>query len=82
MPTAGSMFLPTLDNLIDDESTANRQHKMRALIVEHYESRREAREAWHEPEFWERGVVYSSSEWPRDETLHLYQLKVQQGIAT
>ncbi len=69
-----------LVNRIDDESTADRQQRMRDRIIEHYETRRAEREAWHAPEFWEQGVVFSSPEWPRDETLHLYQLKVQQGL--
>ena len=68
-----------LHNLINDESTTERQHSMRAQIIEHYEQRRKERETWHPQEFWERGVVFSSPEWPRDETLHLYQLKTQQG---
>ncbi len=67
-----------LTNLIDDEVTFDRQHQMRAVIIQHYEQRREERENWHPQEFWEKGIVYSSPEWPRDETLHLYQLKVQQ----
>lgn len=66
-------------NRIEDESTTERQHTMRALIITHYEERRIEREAWHAQEFWEKGVVFSSPEWPRDETLHLYQLKVQQN---
>lgn len=67
-----------LTNLIDDCHTAERQQLMRAIIIEHYEQRRAEREAWHAQEFWEKGVVFSSPEWPRDETLHLYQLKTQQ----
>ena len=67
-----------LANRIGDESTFDRQCKMRALIIKHYEERRTEREHWHPQEFWEQGIVYSSPEWPRDETLHLYQLKVQQ----
>ena len=69
-----------LRNLIDDASTADRQFAMRGKIIAHYEERRKEREAWHPQEFWEKGVVYSSAEWPRDETLHLYQLQVQQGL--
>lgn len=69
-----------LNNLIDDDATFERQQYMRQLIINHYEKRREEREAWHAPEFWEQGIVFSSAEWPRDETLHLYQLKQQQGI--
>ncbi len=68
-----------LHNRINDSATAGRQHRMRQIIIDHYESRREQREAWHPPEFWERGIVYSSAEWPRDESLHLYQLKTQQA---
>ncbi|MEM7257195.1 MAG: sulfatase-like hydrolase/transferase [Pseudomonadota bacterium] len=67
-----------LHNLIDNPSTHQRQLQMRQMIIDHYETRREEREAWHSPEFWERGIVYSSAEWPRDETLHLYQLQQQQ----
>lgn len=69
-----------LTNRIDDESTFKRQHALRNLIIEHYEERRDEREQWHPQEFWEKGVVFSSPEWPRDEALHLYQLKVQQGL--
>ncbi len=69
-----------LNNVISDESTFDRQHAMRAQLIVHYEERRAEREAWHAQEFWEKGVVYSSAEWPRDETLHLYQLQVQQGL--
>ncbi len=71
-----------LDNRIDDESTNSRQHAMRAKIIAHYEERRAEREAWHAQEFWEKGVVFSSPEWPRDETLHYYQLQVQQGLVS
>lgn len=67
-----------LQNLIDDPATFKRQHQMRAVIIKHYEQRREERENWHPSEFWEKGIVFSSPEWPRDETLHLYQLKIQQ----
>lgn len=69
-----------LVNRIDDVLTNDRQHAMRAQIITHYEQRRAEREAWHAQEFWEKGVVFSSPEWPRDETLHLYQLRVQQGL--
>ena len=51
---------------------------MRAATIVHYRQRREERENWHAQEFWEKGVVFSSPEWPRDETLHLYQLETQQ----
>ena len=67
-----------LANRICDRSTFDRQCKMRALIIKHYEERRTEREHWHPQEFREQGIIYSSPEWPRDETLHLYQLKVQQ----
>ena len=67
-----------LKNLIDDTATDALQHAMRARLITHYEERRAEREAWHAPEFWEQGIVYSSAEWPRDEALHLYQLQAQQ----
>ena len=69
-----------LDNLIDDDNTFDRQHAMREKIILHYQERRAEREAWHAQEFWEKGIVFSSPEWPRDEALHLYQLQVQQGL--
>ena len=49
-----------LANRIDDESTFDRQCKMRALIIKHYEQRRTERERWHPQEFWDKGIVYSS----------------------
>jgi len=67
-----------LNNLIEDQTTFERQQQMRAAIIVHYKQRREERENWHAQEFWEKGVVFSSPEWPRDETLHLYQLETQQ----
>jgi arylsulfatase A-like enzyme len=71
-----------LSNLIDDPSTSERQNQMRDLIIDHLQSRRKERAEWHKPEFLERGVVFSSPEWPREETLHLFKLKTQQGYET
>lgn len=66
-------------NRINDPATESLQWSMRAALIAHYEERREERERWHPQEFWEQGVVFSSPEWPREETLHLFQLQVQQG---
>ena len=71
-----------LENRIDDASTGPLQQAMRDIIIEHIEARRAERRKWHPPEFWEDGIVFSSPEWPREETLHLYKLKVQQGYET
>lgn len=71
-----------LHNLTEDETTFAMQREMRDLIIEHIEERRTERTAWHPAEFWEDGIVFSSPEWPREETLHLYKLKVQQGYKT
>ncbi|MCV6576504.1 MAG: sulfatase-like hydrolase/transferase [Cohaesibacter sp.] len=71
-----------LTNRITDQTTFARQKAMRDVIIDHLESRRAERAAWHKPEFLERGVVFSSPEWPREETLHLFKLKTQQGYET
>lgn len=71
-----------MKNLISDKTTHDIQHKMRDLIIDHLEERREERAEWHKPDFLERGIVFSSPEWPREETLQLFKLKVQQGYKT
>jgi hypothetical protein len=53
---------------------------MRGMIIDHIEARRAQRADWKAPEFWEVGIVFSSPEWPREETLHLYKLRTQQGL--
>lgn len=71
-----------LDNLIDDDETKDRRQTMRKIILDHLTDRRTERSTWHKAEFWEDGIVFSSPEWPREETLQIYKLKVQLGIAT
>ncbi len=71
-----------LNNRISDEATFLRQRQMRDAIIEHIEARRDERRTWHREEFWEAGIVFSSPEWPREETLQLFKLKVQQGYKT
>ncbi len=69
-----------LTNLLDDPTTFERQVRMRAQIIAHLETRRTERSAWKPAEFWEDGIVFSSAEWPREETLLLYKLKVANGL--
>ena len=69
------------DNRLDDPQTLARQRIMRDKIIDHMTERRKQRSAWHPAEFWEDGIVFSSAEWPREETLHLYKLRTQQGYA-
>ncbi len=64
---------------LDDPTTADRQQLMRGMIIDHLESGRADRQKRHPIEFWEAGIVFSSPEWPREETLLLYKLKVQNG---
>lgn len=71
-----------LNNLIDDDVTKDRRQAMRKIILDHLKDRRAERSTWHKAEFWEDGIVFSSPEWPREETLQIYKLKVQLGIAT
>jgi len=71
-----------LTNRLDDPQTYARQSEMRELIIKHIEERRAERTAWHPAEFWEDGIVFSSPEWPREETLQLYKLRTQQGHQT
>lgn len=71
-----------MNNLMSHEDTHEIQHNMRDLIIDHIEERRSERAIWHKPDFLERGIVFSSPEWPREETLQLYKLKVQQGYKT
>lgn len=71
-----------LKNRIDDPSTFARQTDMRKRILEHIQERRAERSKWHKAEFWEDGIVFSSPEWPREETLQVYKLKVQLGLET
>jgi arylsulfatase A-like enzyme len=70
-----------LNNRLDDAQTLARQRIMRDKIIDHMTERRKQRSAWHPAEFWEDGIVFSSAEWPREETLHLYKLRTQQGYA-
>ncbi len=71
-----------LNNLIDDEPQRDRATKMRQIILDHLTQRRDERSKWHKAEFWEDGIVFSSPEWPREETLQVYKLKVQLGLPT
>ena len=71
-----------LVNRIADPVTQDIQHQLRAVIIDHLEARRTERARWHRPEFLERGIVFSSPEWPREETLLLFKLRVQQGEET
>ncbi|WP_166415864.1 sulfatase-like hydrolase/transferase [Cochlodiniinecator piscidefendens] len=70
-----------LNNLRSDTTTTQRQYEMRAEIIEHLEARRTERRAWKPAEFWEDGIVFSSPEWPREETLLLYKLTELQKAA-
>lgn len=67
-------------NKIDDVTTYDRQQHMRDTIIAHMEQRRQERSAWHRADFLEDGIVLSSPEWPREETLLLYKLKQQNRI--
>lgn len=69
-----------LKNRLNDPATFDRQAQMRGMIIDHIEARRAQRVDWKAPEFWEAGIVFSSPEWPREETLHLYKLRTQQGL--
>lgn len=71
-----------LNNLIDDESCQSITANMRQIILDHLNQRRDERSKWHKAEFWEDGIVFSSPEWPREETLQVYKLKVQLGLPT
>lgn len=71
-----------LHDKINDTTTQARQKQMRDIIIEHIKTRRAERSNWHPAEFWEDGIVFSSPEWPREETLHLYKLNTQQGYET
>ena len=71
-----------LNNLIDDEAQSDQAMKMRQIILDHLTQRRDERSKWHKAEFWEDGIVFSSPEWPREETLQVYKLKVQLGLPT
>lgn len=68
-----------LTNRIKDASTFSHQEIMRDIIINDLESRRTERSDWKPAKFWEDGIVFSSPEWPREETLLLYMLRVQQG---
>ena len=68
-----------LTNRLADPATFDRQTVMRDLIIDHITHRRAARRDWKPAEFWEDGIVFSSPEWPREETLQLYKLRTQQG---
>lgn len=70
-----------LNNRLNDPETHERQRQMRDEIIEHIVARRAERTAWKPAAFWEDGIVFSSPEWPREETLQLYKLRVQQGYA-
>ena len=64
--------------MIDNPATQGRQYAERAKIITHLEDRGAARQAWQSAEFWEEGIVFSSPEWPREETLLLYKLRTLQ----
>ncbi|KQI69294.1 hypothetical protein AN189_07015 [Loktanella sp. 3ANDIMAR09] len=68
-----------LDNRVNDPATIDRQHVMRDRIMAHLETRRAARSTWTPAAFWEDGIVFSSPEWPREETLLLYKLRSLQA---
>ncbi|MEJ8562154.1 sulfatase-like hydrolase/transferase [Yoonia sp. GPGPB17] len=70
-----------LSNRLDDPDTYDRQTMMREMIIDHIVERRAERSGWQPAEFWEAGIVFSSPEWPREETLQLYKLRTQQGYA-
>ena len=71
-----------LTNRIADGTLMDRKHAMRRQIIDHLEERRAERASWHPAEFWEDGIVFSSPEWPREETLLLYKLKTLVGAPT
>lgn len=71
-----------MNDRIKDHETDLLQRQMRDIIIQDMESRRAERHRWKPAEFWEQGIVFSSPEWPREETLLLYKLKVQQGYPT
>ena len=70
-----------LNNRLDDPPTLAQQRIMRDKIIDHMTERRKQRSAWHSAEFWEDGIVFSSPEWPREESLHRYKLRTQHGYA-
>lgn len=71
-----------LKSLLDDPSLEVRRQSMREEIIAHLEERRAERSNWRPAEFWEDGIVFSSPEWPREETLLLYKLRVLVGHPT
>ena len=71
-----------LNNLIHDEDSKDKLRQMQQIVLDHLNERRDERSAWHKAEFWEDGIVFSSPEWPREETLQIYKLKVQLGLPT
>ncbi len=71
-----------MTNLVDDPELDALRAKMRKHIIADLENRRSERRAWKPAEFWEDGIVFSSPEWPRDETLLLYKLKTLAGLPT
>jgi arylsulfatase A-like enzyme len=71
-----------LNNLLDNETCKDKLLEMQQIVLDHITARRKERSDWQKAEFWEDGIVFSSPEWPREETLQLYKLKVQLGLPT
>ena len=71
-----------MSSLLEDPQHEDRLKAMREEIIGHLEARRAERKAFKPAEFWEDGIVFSSPEWPREETLLLYKLRVQVGLPT
>jgi len=68
-----------LNCLLKDPEHQNRLKQMRDAVIAHLEDRRAERTKWKPSKFWEDGIVFSSPEWPREETLLLYKLCVKGG---
>jgi hypothetical protein len=71
-----------LNNLLDNETCKDKLLEMQQIVLDHITARRKERSDWQKAEFWEDGIVFSSPEWPREESLQLYKLKVQLGLPT
>jgi arylsulfatase A-like enzyme len=71
-----------LKNLIDDIAYDTVKHHMRHMIIDHMLNRREMRKSIRPPEFLEKGIVFSSALWPREETLLLFKLQTIEGLKT
>ena len=56
--------------------------ELRDVIIQDLTDRRQRRAELHPPAFLEKGIVFSSTYWPREETLLLHKLNLMQGYPT